>query len=760
MEHLPKLIEDLALILLVGAIVTLLFKSIKQPIVLGYIIAGFLVGPHMSLIPTVADIDNVHTLAEIGVIFLLFSLGLEFNLKKILHIGGQSSVTALVEIVFITTSGYALGKILGWSTMDSIFLGGMLASSSTTIIIKAFDDLGIKTLHFTKIVFGVLVVEDIVVILLLVLLPTIALTQNFSGNELLIIMAKLPLFLIIMFVAGIFILPTFLKKGKSFLNDEMFLILYVGLCLGMVVLATKVGVSAELGAFLMGFILAETTSAEKVEHLIKPVKDLFAAVFFVSIGMMIDPALIIEHKWAVVAVTMLTIFGKLLSTTGGAIISGQPLKQSVQVGMSMAQIGEFAFIVATLGLSLGVISDFLFPVAVGASAITTFTTPYLIKFSDKTFSIIERILPKKWLQEIKKYSHTTQTINAEKNWDRLLKAYGSIVLINVALSVALAFLSLKFVMPVFHDIIDNVEAVKLITLVLTVGIIFPFLWGIMAKKPRNIPYKELWIKKKHSRGPLVLIEFLRVIIGLVIIIFIVNRIYSTLIAILISVPVIIIVLIIFSNLVSNFYFRIESRFISNLNTDDKDINRGSRKIRDELNESLDISPWDAHIIELKVRPYAQFVGIRLKKLAWREKYGINIAYIRRGDEIIYAPTGAAKLFPHDKVGVIASEDQMNVFKPVFDDNQNLSISVDSVDHIVITSIRVNDDNKLNGLTIKESGILGKTNGLILGIERDDIRILNPVSTTVFEWNDIIWIAGERYKIKNFCAKQNPIDMAG
>lgn len=760
MEHLPKLIEDLALILLVGAIVTLLFKSIKQPIVLGYIIAGFLVGPHMSLVPTVADIDNVHTLAEIGVIFLLFSLGLEFNLKKILHIGGQSSVTALVEIVFITTSGYALGKILGWSTMDSIFLGGMLASSSTTIIIKAFDDLGIKTLHFTKIVFGVLVVEDIVVILLLVLLPTIALTQNFSGNELLIILAKLPLFLIIMFVAGIFILPTFLKKAKSFLNDEMFLILYVGLCLGMVVLATKVGVSAELGAFLMGFILAETTSAEKVEHLIKPVKDLFAAVFFVSIGMMIDPALIVEHKWAVVAVTMLTIFGKLLSTTGGAIISGQPLKQSVQVGMSMAQIGEFAFIVATLGLSLGVISDFLFPVAVGASAITTFTTPYLIKFSDKTYSFIERILPKKWLQEIKKYSHTTQTINAEKNWERLLKAYGSIVFINVALSVALAFLSLKFMMPFFNNIIDNVVVVKLITLFLTVGIIFPFLWGIMAKKPRNIPYKELWIKKKHSRGPLVLIEFLRVTIGLVIIIFIVNRIYSTLIAVLISVPTIIIVLIIFSNLVSKFYFRIESRFISNLNAEDKDINRGSRKIRDELNESLNISPWDAHIIELKVRPYAQFVGIRLKKLAWREKYGINIAYIRRGDEIVYAPTGAAKLFPHDKVGVIASEDQMNVFKPVFDDNPNLSISVESVDHIVITSIRVNDDNKLNGLTIKESGILEKTNGLILGIERDDKRILNPVSSTVFEWNDIIWIAGERDKIKSFCARQKPIDIAG
>ncbi len=749
MEHLPKLIEDLALILIVGAAVTLLFKSIKQPVVLGYIIAGFCVGPHISLIPTVADPENVHTLAEIGVIFLLFSLGLEFNLKKILHIGGSSSITAVFEIVFITFSGYALGKILGWSTMDSIFLGGMLASSSTTIIIKAFDDLGIKTLHYTKVVFGILVVEDIVVILLLVLLPTIALTQNFAGSQLLLTIAKLPFFLVVMFVAGIYILPTFLRRVRRFLNDELLLILYVGLCLGMVVLATKAEVSAELGAFLMGFILAESTSAEKVEQLIKPVKNLFAAVFFVSIGMMIDPALIIEHKWAVVAVTSLTVFGKLLSTTGGAIISGQPLKQAVQVGMSMAQIGEFAFIVATLGLSLGVISDFLFPVAVGASAITTFTTPYLIKYSEKTYFIIEKLLPQKWLLAINKYSHTTQTIQTERNWEKVLKSYGSIVLINGVIAVALILLSLNLLIPFLKSTFDNAIVVKILSLVVPLSLIFPFLWGVVARKPRNIAYKGLWTNKKYSRGPLLLIEIARVIIGLLIIGFLVKEIFPAGITALVLIVLIVIALIVFSKQLNKYYNRIENRFFSNLNSDDKDTNRGSGRIRQRLNDSLDVSPWDAHIIELKVRPHALFAGEKIENLAWREKFGINIAYIKRGDEINCAPKGTTKLFPHDKVGIIASEEQMDVFKPVFDENPETNSAEKSIENIVVSSIRANEKNKLIGLSIKESGIREKTSGLILGIERNDKRIFNPTSSTVFEPDDIIWIAGERDKIKEY-----------
>ncbi|HRE23902.1 MAG TPA: cation:proton antiporter, partial [Bacteroidia bacterium] len=351
MNHLPHLIVDLALVLLAGSATILLFKRIKQPLVLGYIIAGFLVGPHFKLFPTVIDIESIDVVAELGVIFLLFGLGLEFSFKKLMRVGGSASITAFVEIAFITITGFLLGRWLKWSVIDSLFLGGMLASSSTTIIIKAFDELGVKTKQFARVVFGVLIVEDIVVILLMVLLSTIAVTQQIEGGEMVFIVLKLLFFLSLWFIMGIFLIPTLLKNAKKWLDDENLLILSIGLCLGMVVLAVEAGFSAELGAFIMGSILAETTSAEKVEHLTKPVKDLFGAVFFVSVGMMIDPQAIIDHKWAVVAVTLLTLFGKIISTSIGALISGQPLKQSLQVGFSMAQIGEFAFIVAALGAS-------------------------------------------------------------------------------------------------------------------------------------------------------------------------------------------------------------------------------------------------------------------------------------------------------------------------------------------------------------------------------------------------------------------------
>ncbi|HEX6915605.1 MAG TPA: cation:proton antiporter, partial [Chitinophagaceae bacterium] len=339
MGHLPKLIEDLALILIAGALITLLFRKIRQPLVLGYIIAGFLVGPYFHLTPTVADRGNIETFAEIGVIILLFSLGLEFSFRKLVRVGGAASITAFVEILFITVTGFLLGRLMGWKTMDSLFLGGMLASSSTTIILRAFDELGVKIKPYARIVFGVLIVEDIVVILLMVLLSTLAVTREFEGMEMLMIVLKLLFFLAIWFIGGIFLLPTFLRKAKKLMDEETLLILSLGLCLGMVVLATQVGFSAELGAFVMGSIIAETTSAEKVEHVVKPVKDLFGAVFFVSVGMLIDPQAMVEYALPIILVTLLTLFGKLFSTTLGAVLSGQPLKQSVQVGMSMAQIG-------------------------------------------------------------------------------------------------------------------------------------------------------------------------------------------------------------------------------------------------------------------------------------------------------------------------------------------------------------------------------------------------------------------------------------
>ena len=747
MGHLPGLISDLALILIVAAITTLLFKRIKQPLVLGYIIAGFIVSPHLSLTPTIVDTANVEILAEIGVIFLLFSLGLEFSFKKLLRVGGASSVTAFVEIIFITITGYFLGKWMGWSTMDSLFLGGMLASSSTTIIIKAFDELGIKTKQYARIVFGVLVVEDIVVILLMVMLSTVAVTQEFEGGEMLFTLAKLIFFLVLWFIAGIFLLPTFLRRARNLLDEETLLVLSIGLCLGMVVVATQAGFSAELGAFIMGSILAETTKAEKIEHTLKPVKDLFGAIFFVSVGMLIDPEVIIEYRWPVLWVTLLTLFGKLFSTTLGAVLSGQPLKQSVQVGMSMAQIGEFAFIVATLGLTLGVISDFLFPVAVGASAITTFTTPYLIKFSPKFYGFIERVIPPKWLKVLNNYSSSTQDIQAESDWKKVIKSYLTIASTNGIVLLALMLISIKFFFPFLNENIENEITRSIIGLVVSLGIAAPFLWALMAKKPNTVAYRELWLDKKYSRGPLLVLEIARIIAGIVLIGFWVDRLFSAKIAILVAVPIIIVVLVLFSKKIQQFYQRLEGRFLSNLNAREKQADEDEESSQAHFNPQTDLSPWDAHMIDLEVNPHAEYIGKTLVELAWREVYGINIAYILRGNKLIYAPGRNNRLLPFDHVGVIATDDQMQVFKPVFDAVESIDPADHDIGDIILQKIVVDEHNQLKGLTIRGSKIRERTNGLVVGIERNKERLLNPDSTTAFEWGDIVWIVGERKKIQ-------------
>lgn len=750
MGHLPKLIEDLALILIVAAITTLLFRRIKQPLVLGYIIAGFLVGPHLSITPTVVDTTNVETLAEIGVIFLLFSLGLEFSFKKLVRVGGSASVTGLVEIAFITFSGYFVGQWMDWSVMDSLFLGGMLASSSTTIIIKAFDELGVKTQQFARVVFGVLVVEDIVVILLMVLLSTVAVTKQFEGAEMLFIVAKLLFFLLLWFIAGIFLLPTFLRKAKSLLDDETLLILAIGLCLGMVVIARQFGFSAELGAFIMGSILAETTKAEKVEHLIKPVKDLFGAVFFVSVGMLIDPVAIMDNRWPVLWVTLLILFGRFFSSTLGALLSGQPLKQSIQVGMSLAQIGEFAFIVASLGLALGVTSDFLFPVAVGASVITTFTTPYRIKYSADLYDFVVRILPPKWVILLSNYSSSTQHIQAESSWKTVLKSYANIVITNGIILLALMLLSINFLLPLSGGAIGDPIIRGIIVLLVSFGAASPFLWALMAKRPNNLEYKELWIDKKYSRGPLLVIEISRVIVGLLVITFWVNRLFSATVAILIAVPIILITLSIFSQRIQKFYQRLERRFLSNLNERElaAEENSHSEKIlRKHFRPESELSPWEAHMVDLQVNQNAEYIGKTLEELAWREQYGINIAYIKRGDKIIYAPSRYNKLLPFDNVGIIGTDEQMQQFKPVFDATEALDANETDISDIIVQKLVVDEHNKLKGLTVRDSGIRERTNGLIIGIERNKERILNPNSNTVFEWGDIVWIVGERKKIQ-------------
>ena len=734
MSHLPVLIIDLALILAAAGVTTLLFKKIKQPLVLGYILAGLLVGPHVKFIPTVTDNESIHIWAEIGVIFLLFSLGLEFSFKKLVKVGGSASVTAVVEVVSMLLIGFVAGLAMGWSTMDSIFLGGILSVSSTTIIIRAFEELNVKHKKFAGLVFGVLIVEDLVAILLLVLLSTLAVSQQFAGVEMLTSILKLCFFLVLWFIAGIFLIPTFLKKTRKLMNDETMLIVAIALCLLMVLLAVKVGFSAALGAFIMGSILAETTQAEHIEHLTKSVKDLFAAIFFVSVGMLIDPSILIDYAVPILIITLATVFGKFLSSGLGALISGQPLKTAVQTGMSLAQIGEFSFIIATLGLSLKVTSDFLYPIAVAVSAITTFTTPYLIKASEPFYIFLERTLPRKWVAGIQRYSSSTAGITTLSDWKVLLRAYTTNTVIHSVILIALIFFGSKYIQPFITEHIINGDRGIIISLILTLILMAPFIWALSIRRMQRNAYSHLWLNKKYTRGPLIALEVLRIGLGTFFVAFLIFQFYDTFVATLIAMAIIIAGIFVFSRKLQSFYDRLENRFLGNLNAR-------------QAQHAPEILPWDPHLTELTVSPDSVLVGQTLVDLAVREKYGINIALIERGKRMIPTPSRDERLYPHDKVLIIGSDDQLASVKPLFEGQGDANEEYDfPKNEMTLQKVVINSQSPIYKQSIRDSGIREKSQGLVVGIERKGIRILNPDSNLVFENEDIVWIVGNHKKI--------------
>jgi len=749
-HHLPALISDLALILITAAVTTLIFKKLKQPLVLGYIIAGFLISPHIPFLPTVVEEANIKTWAEIGVIFLLFSLGLEFSFKKLVRVGGSASITAIFEIVCITLLGFFVGKLLGWKTMDCLFLGGMLASSSTTIIIRAFDELGVKSKNYARIVFGVLVVEDIVVILMMVLLSTIAVTQHFEGIEMAETVLKLGFFLILWFLMGIFIVPTLLKKAKKLLDDEGYLIISIGLCLGMVFLATYVGFSAELGAFIMGAIFAETTSAEKIEHTFKPVRDLFGAVFFVSIGMMIDPAIIVDYGWEVLIVTLLVIVGKFITTTAGAVLSGQSLKQSVEVGMSMAQIGEFAFIVATLGMSLGVISEFLFPVAVGASAITTFSTPYMIKYSDNFYNVIEKVVPKKWQETINSYSSRTDNAKSESETRKLIKRLLIIIVVNVILALSIIILFSRILLPILSETMSGILP-EIIVLVGGLLLSAPFLWALMLKIPKDISSVELIKDETYNRRKLLVLEVVRFVLAIVFIGYFANKCFGTIIAVFVVVPIAFLLIISFRKYLKKLYIAVEKRFVFNLNS--REIAEAEKEapmtnLKNRLrSRNPNISDWDVHLVDMQTPQCAKYIGRTLKELKWREKFGINVIYVKRGEHILYAPGPSIRIMPFDHIGVFASDEVLDKFKLEFYAEHICEIPDVEIEDIVAEKICIYEDNPLLGKSISNSQIRETTGGMVVAIERDNSRILTPSPDVVFQEYDVIWVVGEKKRLK-------------
>jgi CPA2 family monovalent cation:H+ antiporter-2 len=732
--HLPILIADLGLILAAAGITTLIFKRIKQPLVLGYILAGLLVGPHIKLLPSVRDHESITIWGEIGVIFLLFSLGLEFSFKKLVKVGGAASITAIVKVVFVILAGYLLGKILGWNDMDSVFLGGIISISSTMITIKAFEELGIKHKKFAGLVFGVLIVEDLVAILLLVLFSTMAVSQQSAGPEMIKSILKLGFFLVLWFLGGIFLIPSFLKVTKRLMNDETMLVVSLALCLVMVLLADNVGFSPALGAFIMGSILAETTQAERIEHLTKSVKDLFAAVFFVSVGMLIDPTILITYAWPILFITLTILLGKILFTVFGALLAGQTLKISVQTGMSLAQIGEFSFIIATLGLSLKVTSSFLYPIAVAAAAITTFTSPYLIKFSEPFYNFLSRILPQRWLDAISRYSTSTQGITTFSDWRTLLRAYAFNTIIHGVILTGIVLLSAKYLQPFVAQHLLNGHNGTILSLILGLLFMVPFLWALAIRRIERKAYGHLWLNKKYTRGPLITIELLRIALAIFFVSFLIIQFYNTLIAVSIAIVLIIGGMIVFSRKLQHFYERMEFRFLNNLNA------------RERASKQPEILPWDSHLLELIVAPESDLVGKTLIDLAIREKYGVNIALIERGKIMIPTPNRDERLYPNDKVLVIGTDDQLANIKPLFDGVVDENSSIFPKQDMSLQKVIITSKSPVFGQSIRSSGIREQTQGLVVGIERNGQRILNPDSTLVFENDDIVWIVGNNKRI--------------
>lgn len=477
-----NLVADLALIFISAGIITLIFRWLKQPLILGYILAGFLVGPHFGLFPDVTSVDVVEQWSEIGIIFLLFALGLEFSFKKLMAVGSSALITAGTIFLGMFLCGLGIGTALGWTSMESVFLGGMLSMSSTTIIIKAFDDLGLKKQPFTTVVFGTLVVEDLLAILLMVLLSTFAVSQHFAGKEMLFNLLKLAFFLVLWFLVGIYVIPTLLKKAHKFMNDEMLLILSAGLCFGMVVFASFAGFSSALGAFIMGSILAETIESERIEKSVKSIKDLFGAIFFVSVGMMVNPSIIVQYWKPVLVLTLVVMCGISIFATSGVLLAGKNLKTAVRSGLSMAQIGEFAFIIAALGKSLGVMRDFIYPVIVTVSVITTFTTPYFIKLSEPFSNWLSGHLPQRWVSRIDANSSSSKSVTKQSDWKKLLNIFFIRVVTYSVMLIAIFLLFKIYITPFVSSKFSMLSATLLswINVIITFFAMSPFLYGLSA----------------------------------------------------------------------------------------------------------------------------------------------------------------------------------------------------------------------------------------------------------------------------------------
>lgn len=739
MSSLPTLIADLALILICAGVMTLLFKRLKQPLVLGYVVAGFLASPHMPFTPSVMDAANIKTWADIGVIFLLFALGLEFSFKKIVKVGGTAIIAACTVIFCMIMLGIVVGMGFGWHRMDCIFLGGMIAMSSTTIIYKAFDDLGLRKKQFTGLVLSILILEDILAIVLMVMLSTMAVSNNFEGTEMLWSVGKLLFFLILWFVVGIYVIPEFLKRCRKLMNEETLLIVSLALCFGMVVIAANTGFSAAFGAFIMGSILAETIEAESIDRLVKPVKDLFGAIFFVSVGMMVDPAMIVEYAVPILIVTLAVIVGQAFFGTFGVILAGQPLKTAMQCGFSLTQIGEFAFIIASLGVSLHVTSDFLYPIVVAVSVITTFLTPYMIRLADPASNFVDRHLPTSWRRMLTRYTSGSQTVNHESLWRKLLFALARILVVYSIVSISVILLSFRFVVPFFRENLPGVWGL-LAGAMFTILCISPFLRAIMVKKNHSVEFMTLWNDNHVNRGPLVSTIVLRVVISALFVTFVIARLFKASVGVMFGVALLLVILMILSRRLKKQSILIERKFFQNLRSRDRRAEYLGEKKPEYAGSLLS---RDLHLADFEIPGESAWAGKTLLELNLGKKYGVHIASILRGKRRINIPGGAVRLFPMDKIQVIGTDEQLNLFGEEMTRVSSMDADVIEKSEMLLKQFVIDADSMFLGKTIRESGIRDKYHCLIAGVERGNAELMTPDVNAPFEEGDVVWVVGEK-----------------
>ena len=699
MSQLPTLIADLALILICAGVMTLLFKKLKQPLVLGYVVAGFLASPHMPYTPSVMDTANIKTWADIGVIFLLFALGLEFSFKKIVKVGGSAIIAACTIIFCMILLGIGVGMGFGWHRMDSLFLGGMIAMSSTTIIYKAFDDLGLRKKQFTGLVLSILILEDILAIVLMVMLSTMAVSQHFEGTEML----------------------------------------------------------ESIGKLLFFLILAETIEAESIDRLVKPVKDLFGAIFFVSVGMMVDPAMIVEYAVPIIVITLAVILGQAVFGTFGVILSGKPLKTAMQCGFSLTQIGEFAFIIASLGVSLHVTSDFLYPIVVAVSVITTFLTPYMIRFAEPASTFVDAHLPESWKKIMMRYSSGSQTaLNHENLWKKLILSMVRITVVYSIVSMSIIALSFRFVVPFFKENLPHFWA-SLLGAVFIILCIAPFLRAIMVKKNHSVEFMTLWHDSRANRAPLVSTIVIRIMIAALFVIFVISGLFKASIGLIIGVAVLVVLLMVWSRRLKKQSILIERRFFQNLRSRDVRAEYLGEKKPEYAGRLLS---HDLHLADMEIPGESSWAGKTLMELNLGKKFGVHVASILRGKRRINIPGGSVRLFPMDKIQVIGTDEQLSVFNEAMQNGAKIDWEVYEKSEMALKQFIIDSDSVFLGKTIRESGIRDKYHCMIAGVESEDGTLMVPDVNAPLEEGDVVWVVGEKEDVYQLVDQKNEKVQAG